>query len=104
MIGTWLSASRETVMQFIYADPVRLDFPELATGVLHIDGITKSGNVSVWTAHFCDIASVRLGNVSETALPEIQAWRRAFGRPRGAGPPGLIGHTRGTVRSTLAAR
>ncbi len=67
-------------MQFIYADPVRLDFPELATGVLRIDGITKSGNVSVWTAHFCDIASVRLGNVSEAALPEIQAWRRAFGR------------------------
>ena len=67
-------------MQFTYADSVRADFPELATGVLRIDGITRSGDISIWRSHFHDIAAVRLGNDTEAALPEIQAWRRAFGR------------------------
>jgi DNA/RNA-binding domain of Phe-tRNA-synthetase-like protein len=67
-------------VQFTYADSVRADFPELATGVLRVDGIAKTGNVSVWTAHFYDIASGRLGNDTEATLPEIQAWRKAFGR------------------------
>jgi DNA/RNA-binding domain of Phe-tRNA-synthetase-like protein len=67
-------------VRFTYADSVRADFPELATGVLRIDGIAKTGNVSIWIAHFCDIGSCRLGNDTEGALPEIQAWRKAFGR------------------------
>jgi DNA/RNA-binding domain of Phe-tRNA-synthetase-like protein len=67
-------------VQFTYADSIRADFPELATGVLRIDGISTTGNVSVWTAHFCDIGSRRLANDTEAALPEIQAWRRAFTR------------------------
>jgi hypothetical protein len=41
------------------------------------------------------------GTVTGTIVAPL---RRAFGRPRRAGPPGLIGHARGTVRGTLAAR
>jgi DNA/RNA-binding domain of Phe-tRNA-synthetase-like protein len=67
-------------VQFIYADSVRADFPEVATGVLRVDGISPIGNVSVWTAHFCDIGTRRLSNQTEAALPEIQAWRKAFAR------------------------
>lgn len=67
-------------MRFTYASSIREDFPELATGVLRVDGITSSGNVFAWSTHFCDIASARLANDTEATLPEIQAWRRAFGR------------------------
>jgi DNA/RNA-binding domain of Phe-tRNA-synthetase-like protein len=67
-------------VQFRYADSVRTYFPELATAVLCIDGITSIGNVSIWTTHFCDIAKARLANDTEAGFPEIQAWRRAFAR------------------------
>jgi DNA/RNA-binding domain of Phe-tRNA-synthetase-like protein len=36
--------------------------------------------VSGWIAHFCNIGSRRLGKDTEAALPEIQAWRKAFTR------------------------
>lgn len=67
-------------MQFTYAGSIRQEFPELATGVLRVDGITRRGSVSSPTARFYDIASARLGSDTEAALSEIQAWRRAFGR------------------------
>jgi DNA/RNA-binding domain of Phe-tRNA-synthetase-like protein len=67
-------------VQFSYSNAIRRDFPELASGVLRIDGVTPSANVSDWAAHFAEIANTRLAGESEVALPEIQAWRRAFGR------------------------
>lgn len=67
-------------MHFSYAQNIHDDFPELVTGVLQIDGVTPAGNVSAWTAHFADIASARLADGAESAFPEIQAWRKAYGR------------------------
>jgi DNA/RNA-binding domain of Phe-tRNA-synthetase-like protein len=67
-------------MHFSYADTIRSDFPELATGALRIDGVSNAANVSLWTAHFSDIASKLLAEGTEGAFPEIQAWRRAYAR------------------------
>jgi DNA/RNA-binding domain of Phe-tRNA-synthetase-like protein len=67
-------------MQFKYSDSVRQEFPELNTGLLHIDGVTKSGHAAVWIARYSDMAASRLANEPESAMPEIQAWRRAYGK------------------------
>ena len=67
------------MMQF-YAKSIRSGFPELTAAVLRIDGITATGNVSIWTAHYSDIARSRLGNDTEASFPEVQAWRRAFAK------------------------
>ena len=67
-------------MKFSYSDSVRQEFPDLVTGVLHLDGMTTTANVSVLVAHFCDVARERLADATEGALPEIRAWRRAFTR------------------------
>ena len=67
-------------MQFGYASSVSNDFPELATGVLRIEGITASADVSAATTRFCGIASARLGEGSEAELPEIQGWRQTFAK------------------------
>ncbi len=67
-------------MHFFYAKNIQKDFPELITGVITIDGVTPAGNVSAWTEHFCDIAGRRLALETEGTFPEIQAWRKAFGR------------------------
>ena len=44
------------MMQF-YAKSIRSGFPELTSAVLRIDGVTATGNVCIWTAHYSDIAS-----------------------------------------------
>ncbi|MBC7791507.1 MAG: hypothetical protein H7Z74_16290 [Anaerolineae bacterium] len=67
-------------MRFSYANSIREDFPELVTGVLCIEGITASGNVSETTAKFQELARDRLESGTESTLPEVQAWRRTFAR------------------------
>jgi DNA/RNA-binding domain of Phe-tRNA-synthetase-like protein len=67
-------------LRFTYAQPIREEYPELTTGLLRIDGVTRNGNVAVWTAHYSDIASSRLAGETEAALPEIQAWRKAYSK------------------------
>lgn len=67
-------------MHFSYDKSIRDCFPELKTGLLVIDGILPTGNVSAWTAHFADVACTRLANETESAFSEIQAWRKAFAR------------------------
>jgi len=66
--------------RFSYAKAIREDFPELVPGVLHVEGITPSADVHGLTAHFCEIASARLGDNAESVLPEIQSWRQAFAK------------------------
>jgi DNA/RNA-binding domain of Phe-tRNA-synthetase-like protein len=56
------------------------DFPELAAGVLAVDGITREAPFGTRVDTFLARAASRLGNGSESELPEIQAWRRAFSR------------------------
>lgn len=67
-------------MRFSYSDAMGNDFPGLVSGCVTIDGLPPSGDVSAPVAHFSAIAAERLSSATEGAFPEIQAWRRAFGR------------------------
>lgn len=67
-------------MQFSYDQTIRDKFPELKTGIITVDGVSFTGNVLAWTAHFQAIAAARLAGTTESAFPEIQAWRKAFTR------------------------
>ena len=64
-------------MQFQHSADIWRDFPHLVPGILYIDGITNTAAISA--DRFYDAARARLATVnSESELPEIQAWRRAF--------------------------
>lgn len=56
------------------------DFPELAAGVVLVDGIDGDGSVHDRTADLRRAATERLAVSPESDFPEIQAWRRAFSR------------------------
>jgi len=68
------------VMDFRHSGEIWRDFPELVPGVVFADGITGDVAVSDRVARFTDIARSRLAGVTESELPEIQAWRRVFAR------------------------
>ena len=66
-------------MQFQHSAGIWRDFPALVPGVLYAEGITSTAGVSPATDRFTAIAKSRLATVAtESELPEIQAWRRAF--------------------------
>jgi DNA/RNA-binding domain of Phe-tRNA-synthetase-like protein len=66
-------------MEFSHHPGIRAKFPELAAGVLYADGICADADVSEHIARFNAIARSRLDAAgTESDLPEIQAWRRAF--------------------------
>lgn len=67
-------------MLFSYAPSLRDDFPELATGVLQVQGIHPRANVTESIAPLATAAAQRIAACSEADLPEIQAWRRIFSR------------------------
>lgn len=68
-------------MQFSHHPAIWRDFPELAAGVLCVQGIHADAQVAAATAKYDAIARARLDGVAtESELPEIQAWRRAFAR------------------------
>lgn len=67
-------------MDFGYADQIRRDFPELAVVALLVSGITRDIGVTPQLPSFTALARERLGAGTESDLPEIQAWRRAFAR------------------------
>lgn len=67
-------------MPFSYAPAISHDFPELATQVLRVHGVTAGVCASAEVAPFLDQARQRLAQAPESELPEIQAWRRGFGR------------------------
>lgn len=57
------------------------DFPELAAGVVAAEGISSTAAaVDARIDAFCALAATRLDGGTESELPEIQAWRRAFSR------------------------
>ena len=63
-------------MHFQHSAGLWRDFPALVPGVLYAEGITA--DVTASTDRFEAIAKARLTDGPEAALPEIQAWRRAF--------------------------
>jgi len=67
-------------MDFRHSGEIWRDFPELVPGVAFADGITGDVAVSDSVARFTDIARSRLAGMTESELPEIQAWRRVFAR------------------------
>jgi len=67
-------------MDFRHSGEIWRDFPELVPGIVLADGITADVAVGDRVARFTDIAGSRLAGVTESELPEVQAWRRAFTR------------------------
>jgi len=68
-------------MHFSHHPAIRSAHPELVAGVLHARGIRTGVDVSAPLRQFEDLARQRLEAAgSESELPEIQAWRRAFSR------------------------
>lgn len=65
-------------VDFGYADSIIEDFPQLASGVLRVEGINSVGDPATLLARFNAIAQARLTTYKESELPEIQAWRRAY--------------------------
>jgi DNA/RNA-binding domain of Phe-tRNA-synthetase-like protein len=65
-------------MRFQHIEAIWRDFPLLAAGAVVIQGETSDRDVARQTQRFLDRADVRLRRSSESELPEIQAWRRAF--------------------------
>lgn len=67
-------------MNFGYAEQIKADFPELAVAACLVDGVTDHRHIAAQLARFQAIARDRLGAGTESDLPEIQAWRRAFAK------------------------
>ncbi|WJV44335.1 B3/B4 domain-containing protein [Streptomyces flavofungini] len=65
-------------MHFQHASDLWQDFPQLVPGVIFARGITADVSVDRPVAAFGAAAAERLAGTQESALPEIQAWRRAF--------------------------
>lgn len=67
-------------MAFQHDDAIWLEFPELVAGVAVIRGVDDAADVGDAIDRFSAVASGRLEGRTESDLPEIQAWRRAFAR------------------------
>ncbi len=65
-------------MYFEHEPAMWRDFPALVPGVIFVDGITPGVAVESRIAAFNDRARARLADATESELPEVQAWRRAF--------------------------
>ncbi|OCP34670.1 B3/4 domain-containing protein [Ensifer sp. LC163] len=67
-------------MHFQHSDSIWRDFPELAAGALHVEGIRGDVSVADTVDRFQAIARDVLAASPEGELAEIQAWRRTFAR------------------------
>jgi DNA/RNA-binding domain of Phe-tRNA-synthetase-like protein len=65
-------------MRFQHSEAIWRDFPLLAAGAVVVHGKTSDRDVTRQSQRFLDRADARLRRSSESELPEIQAWRRAF--------------------------
>lgn len=65
-------------MLFRHASAIWRDYPQLSAGVLHLRGVHAQASVAAHAEPFIARARARLAQGSESDLPEIQAWRRAF--------------------------
>ncbi len=69
-----------SVVYVEHAPDLWRDFPELVAGVVCMSGITASASVDPQVAGQHAIAESRLATSTESELPEVQAWRRAYSR------------------------
>lgn len=65
-------------MYFEHVPAVWADFPTLAPGILHVAEVRPAASVAARLAPLFARARERLAGKTESDLPEIQAWRRAF--------------------------
>jgi DNA/RNA-binding domain of Phe-tRNA-synthetase-like protein len=65
-------------MRFQHSEAIWRDFPLLAAGAMVIHGQTSGSDAARQSQRFLERADARLRQSSESELPEIQAWRRAF--------------------------
>ena len=79
-IGVCPYKNVEARVQFRHDEAIWREFPELVPGVMHVEGIRPDVNVEALIAKYETIARERLADTTESALPEIQAWRRAFSK------------------------
>jgi DNA/RNA-binding domain of Phe-tRNA-synthetase-like protein len=67
-------------MSFQHAPGIWAEYPELVAGALFATGIHPDIDTGAAVARYAAAAMDRLVGGSESDLPEIQAWRRAFAR------------------------
>ncbi|MGA5765637.1 B3/4 domain-containing protein [Nonomuraea bangladeshensis] len=67
-------------MRFQHSAALWRDFPELVPGVLAARGLNAGVSVDDRLVPYAETAAKRLATATESELPEIQAWRRAFTR------------------------
>jgi len=67
-------------MWFRHSAEIWRDFPELAAGVVFVDGITPDAAVDPRVGAFGAVAASRLAGGPESGFPEVRAWRRVFAR------------------------
>jgi DNA/RNA-binding domain of Phe-tRNA-synthetase-like protein len=67
-------------MPFSHSADLWRDFPALVPGILFTDRISPHASVEDAIARFSAAAASRVAAISESELPEIQAWRRVFSR------------------------
>lgn len=65
-------------MRFRHAPGIWADHPSLAAGVIAVDGIGDTADVDDAVAAHVARAEATLAAIAASALPQIQAWRRAF--------------------------
>ena len=80
MVATVPSMHTAEVTDFQHSAEIWRDFPELVPGIVLADGITHDVAAGDRVARFTAIAKSRLTAATESELPEVQAWRRAFTR------------------------
>jgi len=68
------------LVRFRHSDALWQQFPALVPGVVHVTGVGPGAHVADQVARYAAAAAERLAGRTESELPEIQAWRRAFSR------------------------
>ena len=67
-------------MHFFHAPGIWAEFPSLVPGVLLVEHISAEIDVTAQLGPLWEQARTRLSGGGESELPEVQAWRRAFGQ------------------------
>lgn len=67
-----------TAMFFRHHEEIWRTFPQLAVGVVFLQGVDALQDASQQVSTLLDTARSRQGTTLESELPAIQAWRRAF--------------------------
>lgn len=65
-------------MYFFHSPPIWAEFPQLVAGLLLVEDVRPDADVGWQIAPLWARARERLAGKSESELPEVQAWRRAF--------------------------